>query len=299
MKHTARVVAMLLGSTALFALFAFVGWLAVDSLTSSDEDVGEAPIAMIEYPVNPVDDIVTATSNGENTSGASELSGEVLVETPTIEGPDGTTLPGDPFVRGETVRVVPAAWLEPGPPIDGVDIGDGSTETDSTTEADSGEAEDPGEAGDGSEGGRPDDPIPAVVLTDAPFLFGHLDLDDVIVADPIGPIQIDACAGSEVLPPTDTFCPPGFGGTIVPFDGDPPEPIEVADSGRPPTGMTAFGSDTLWVRTFARSDEFVQVEFAKLDEPGSGIDECDPDRDVSARSGVRRPSGIFSGSRGW
>lgn len=294
MKRPASIAAMAVGSVALFVLFAIVGWLAVDSLTSSDEEAGEAPIAMIEYPVSPVNDIVTATSNGDDTSGTSELSGEVLVETPTVEGPNGTTLPGDPVPLGNSVRVVPSEMLEPGPALDAEGSDDGGTEAASTTDAapDDGEV-DADTEDSGAEVDEADDPVPAVVLTDAPFLFGHLDLDDVVVADPVGPLQFDVCAGSDFLPPTETFCPPGFGGTIVPFDGDPPEPTDAADTGRPPTGLTAFGSDTLYVRVFARADEFARVEFAKLeDESDSPVDACDPDRDRSSRSFVRRHSVI-------
>jgi len=294
MKRPASIAAMAVGSVALFALFAIVGWLAVDSLTSSDEEVGEAPIAMIEYPVSPVKESASAASNEEQTSESSETSEEVVVEIPPIEGPEGTTLPGDLVPMGNSVRVVSSEMLEPGLSLDAEGSDAGGAEAASTADAarDDGDVdadtEDSGAAVD-----EADDPIPAVVLTDAPFLFGHLDLDDVVVADPVGPLQFDVCAGSDFLPPTETFCPPGFGGTIVPFDGDPPESTDVADTGRPPTGLTAFGSDTLYVRVFARADEFARVEFAKLeDDSVSHVDECDPDRDVTSRTSVRQHSVI-------
>ena len=135
MKHTGSIVAMAVGSVALFALFAIVGWLAVDSLTSSDEEAGEAPIAMIEYPVSPVDEPATAASNEEQSSESSEISEEVVVEIPPIEGPDGMTLPGYPVPVGNSVRVVSSEVLEPGPSIDVGEADDGGTEAASTTDA--------------------------------------------------------------------------------------------------------------------------------------------------------------------
>jgi hypothetical protein len=263
MTRLTRILAQVIGSVALFALFAVAGWAITDWLTSDDQ-AGEDTIAMLEYPLVPEGDEVESTLDWITEQQA--MTAEAMVEP--------SAAIGDPAAGGQSARVIPASSLAEATAEDP----DGAAPT--TTIGDEGD--------ESSEG------VPRDVFADAPYLRGRVDLTDVVIADPVGPLQIDICAGSEVLPATPAGCPPGFGGTIVPLDGHlPSEEPDVG--GRPPTGLTAFGTDVLYVRAFRRSSVAEQI-WVSATEPGATqtpADVCDTGGVVPERTGIgsdRRPT---------
>lgn len=212
---------MTLGAVLLFGLFAVAGWAGTDWLT--DDPAGEDTVTMLRYSLVPESDDLEETLEWigqEQDQTAAAMSDEA---EPEIES-------GDPAAGGHSMRIA--------------EISDVPGFEDADSESTSEDTEEPSTA---------EEAIPADVLADAPYLRGRVDLTDVVIADPVGSLDIDICAGPTRLPETPAGCPSGFGGTIVPFGGHLPPPDSPSVGGRPPTGFTAFGTDTLYVRAFRRS----------------------------------------------
>lgn len=248
MSRFLRLLLTILGGVVVFAVFAVAGF-AVSGWMSEDEPEATEPV--LEFPAAPAADDLEAQI--EFLAGEQSQTGLAMAGDAPPDEPFGAAVAGM-----QTVRDVPVG------------------EVDAAVEAALGDLPvDPGSDD------PPEDAVPAEVFTDAPYLRGRIDLTEVIVADPRPPLNLDICAGPERLPETPSGCPPGFGGTIVTFDG--PAPILPAVGGRPPTGLTAHGIDWLFVRTFRRSSvaERVKVEAVEWADPDAGTPPaCDPDDEV-------------------
>ena len=202
MTRLTRILAQIIGSVALFALFAVAGWAITDWLTPDQDSSPELEtVALSEYPLNPIlediDEQLTQLGIEQN------LTELALSESTDNEGDSQDSSLGAAVAGGQTVRMVSRAAIETGPR---------RTDDDSATSTPAGDA----------------DEIPSEVLDDTPFLFDHLDLSDIRVADPIGPLRIDVCAGPELLPESPGGCSFGFGGTIVTTDADVDPSISAA-----------------------------------------------------------------------
>lgn len=205
MSRLLRILTMTVGGLAIFAVFALAGWAITDLLASQDEVDGLETVALTEYPLQPAEDDIEeqlARSGDEQ-----ELTDQGLSNTSDVEVSDTVERQGSlgsAAAGGQTVRLVERSTIE---------FGGSSPDGSSTTTTDTGV-----EPGPGS-----DEPIPGDLFEDLPRLLGGLDLTDIQVADPVGPILIDLCAGPERLPESPEGCSFGFGGTIlaVELDDDP------------------------------------------------------------------------------
>jgi len=235
MSRTVRILTMTAGSALLFTLFAIAGWAITDQL-ASDDQAGEDTVAMFSYPLVPV--------QGDEESTLEWIEEQQAFTAEAMAGPnDPDAFLGDAIAGGQTIRVIPEISL---PDTD-------VAETPPTTINDGGAAE-PGSVSPEPGGGEvADGAIPGDLFADAPWLIDRIDLSDIVIFDGfLEPLDIDLCAGSDAVPSIPAGCPTGFGGTIVPLSGDLPASDDEV-GGRPPTGLTAFGPDTLYVRTFRRS----------------------------------------------
>ncbi|RLE15658.1 MAG: hypothetical protein DRJ50_15775, partial [Actinobacteria bacterium] len=229
MSRFTRILAMAVGSVALFALFAVAGWAITDQFTSEDVDVVASETVMLtEYPLVPANED-TATQfvalGEEQEMTERSLEGEFSAEpVPDGEGGSASTL-GAAHAGGQVSRAIDRSATEV------VEVAfDESGEGTSSDSSEPPLLPDEAEAADAipteAEGGPlPDDPeedgpLPAGIFDDMPFLFDHLDLDDVRIADPVGPIRFDVCAGAEYLLDPPEGCASGIGGTIVTLDLD-------------------------------------------------------------------------------
>jgi hypothetical protein len=246
MSRAMRILLTVLGGLVVFAGFAITGYAVANRMAG---DSGAREVEMARYPALPVD--------GATQDDVLDWVTEQQDRTALAMTEDAESEAGNPAAGGQSIRVV----------REDSGVAGSDAETTGTTTV---------ETGEGS--GIPEGAIPPEVISDAPFLAGLVDLSDVVIADPIGSLDIDICAGSERLPSTPVGCPPGFGGTIIPFDGDL-TPGGTEQSGRPPTGFTASGTDTLYVRTFRRSSvsESVRVRAIEWSDEWSGPEEgCNP-----------------------
>ncbi|MGB7859995.1 MAG: hypothetical protein WBM90_05820 [Acidimicrobiia bacterium] len=182
MSRGLRVAVSILGGVVIFGVFALAGFAVADRSGSEAPVSAElAIVTLTEYPLQPAQD--------DRDAQFEYLGAELEKTTLAVESGDATDL-GAASVGGQTTRTI---------------IVDTTPEDESTTTvlADDGE---------GSTGTVPE------VVDDSLFPLDELGLVDVIVADPVGPLLIDLCAGPERLPETPFGCPLGFGGSIFTSD---------------------------------------------------------------------------------
>jgi len=229
MNRFMRILAMAVGSVALFALFAVAGWAITDQFMSEDVDaVASEAVVLTEYPLVPAnEDAATqfVALGEEQEMTARSLEGEFSAESvPDGEGGSAGTL-GAAHAGGQVSRAIDRSATEIAEVAsDGTGEGSPSSPSDPPPPSNEAEAADaiPTEVegepplGDSEEGGE----LPAGIFDDMPFLFDHLNLDDVRIADPVGPIRFDVCAGAEYLLDPPEGCASGIGGTIVTLDLD-------------------------------------------------------------------------------
>lgn len=174
----------------MLAVFALAGFALADRMNGSGSDGQETAletVTMTEHTLQPARDDVE------------EQFLELEAEAETTEDGLTATAAGDAFAGsigsgnagGQTARIVTETSVE--------------------------EALNP-EAAPGS--GAAADDVPADLFDDMPYLTPRIDLSDVRIADPVGPLMIDLCAGPETLPDTPEGCPSGLGGTIMTLDLD-------------------------------------------------------------------------------
>lgn len=195
MSRSLKTLAMAVGGLGIFAVFALAGWALTDLLADQDEVTDLETVALTEYPLQPADDDIVeqlaqlGAEQDLTAEGLSGTGGEGTDDTIDGQGKLGSAAAG-----GQTIRVVERSTIE--------------FEESSTTDDPSPDSE---------------EPIPADLLDDLPRLLGGLDLSEIQVADPVGPILIDVCAGPERLPEIPEGCSFGFGGTILEaeLDDDP------------------------------------------------------------------------------
>jgi len=207
MSRPLKILAMTVGGISIFALFALAGWAIVDQMDGNDIDDVLDTVAMTEYPLQPAADDIEGQFEQLGAEqilteeGLSGTSNERISDTIQTEDSLGAASAG-----GQTVRLVDQSTSDTSP-----------------------------DTGEDSDAARGED-VPTDLFEDMPRLLGGLDLPDVLVADPVGPILIDLCAGPERLPETPEGCSFGFGGTIltVDFDDDPTYAVAVflASEGR-------------------------------------------------------------------
>ncbi len=264
MSATMRNIGLGIGVLALVVVAAFAGWVMADRFSGG----GDTPdtVSVLRYPLVP---------RGEDADATLEWIGQEQDQTALAMSQEASTVEplGSPEAGGQSTRALPVSVFPPVVTEDTVEADDDTTtSTGSIGSGDAAEPEIPSEA----------------VFEDAPYLRGIVDLSDVVIADPIGTLDIDICAGPARLPETPLGCPIGFGGTIVPFDGSLPGDSSPA-GGRPPTGFTAFGTDTLYVRMFRRSSlaEHTAVKAvpwsADWTRPEQG---CEPGEDPRGPEGI-------------
>lgn len=255
MSRGARGFLLAMGGLILFGGLAVAGFAVGNML---DED-GDDATTLVGFPwVRPADGEVEVPAwvaeEQDRTARAVDRSGPPGTETDPIDGI------GDPEAGGQMLLVVDT------PPDSDVSTGESTSTT--------------GQPGSDAGRSSPAAPLPSEVFYDIPELIGLVDLSDVEIADPVGSVDVDLCAGPERLPETPAGCPAGFGGTIVPFDGGIGGGADTGDqSGRPPTGLTGSGTDVLSVRTFRRSaqPEEVGVSVVEWDGSWAGPENgCDP-----------------------
>ncbi len=236
MNRTTRTLAMAAGSVALFAAFAVAGWAATDWLASSDDGTAEFETVALEvYPLVPAQespadrlsqlgfeqDLTYQALNGE-------APGDGNGDSSLIGGSLGAAQAG-----GQIVQMVDPSLTRV------VDVtlpttGDGTPPTLLETE--------PGSSVDGD---TVEEELPADLFDDVPFLFDHLDLRDIRIADPVGPLLIDICAGMTPGATPPAGCPPGgFGGTIHTLDLDVDPSITAYVF--PPENRCGPSDDTTW-----------------------------------------------------
>lgn len=263
MTRPLKLAGTALGSVVAFAFFALAGWGIADLL--SDDPVPEATVAALRYPLMPVGEDEEATLEwiGEE----QDQTAVAMADNAAEDEPLGSSAAG-----AQAVRIAADSSF---PPADVEDLEGSTDESGLATEAGLG---DPAEHG-----------IPVEVFGEAPYLRGRVDLTGIVIADPVGPVDIDICAGETRLPESPAGCPFGFGGTVVPLDG---EITLAAVGGRPPTGFTAFGTDTLYVRAFRRSSvaEGISVKAVEWSDdwlrPEQG---CDPGDGPAPTDRLTRP----------
>ena len=283
MSRLTRILAMAVGSVALFALFAVAGWAIADQFMSD----GSAPavletVALEEYQLIPAEEDVeeqfaridAQTPVAPETQGVEFTSGESQEET------GSTTVTNRPPDSAQTVRVVPRSL------VDVVDSPEASETTDSTPpdETASSSTSTVGDAGDtslsdpeGDDEEATDETVLTEATEDAPFLFGDLGIRNPVVADPIGPMRFDLCAGTAFGSSAPAECPPGIGGIVTLLDDD----VDVA------INALVFGPNSAFRRCGA-SDDTTWKLLVRMSTPGTlNLALWEGDRDSS------RPPGAF------
>jgi len=221
MSRLTRILAMAVGSVALFALFAVAGWAITDQFMSEESTPAMIEtVALEEYPLIPAEDdieeqfvridaqtpIVLEPQNAESTSGESqEETGTTSVSS---RRPDSA----------QTVRVVRRSLVDVIDDPDPLDTDGSAPPTDdepasTTIVVGSDDTIVP-------EGEEPYEVAALETGEDVPFLFGDLGLRNPVVADPIGPLRIDLCAGSAAGSSVPAGCPSGIGGIVALIDDD-------------------------------------------------------------------------------
>ena len=237
MSRLTRILAVAAGSLALFAVFAVAGWAATDWLASSDDAAAEFETVAFEvYPLvpaqeNPGDRLSQLGFEQDLTYQAlnGEASGDGNDESLLIGGSLGAAQAG-----GQIVQMVDPSLTQV-VHVTSPTTGDGTPPTLLETE--------PGSSADGD---TIEEELPADLFDDVPFLFDHLDLRDIRIADPVGPLLIDICAGMTPGATPPAGCPPGgFGGTIHTLDLEF-DPLINAHVFPPSSTRCAPSDDTTW-----------------------------------------------------
>lgn len=248
MSRLTRILAMAVGSVALFAVFAVAGWAITDRFTTEESTpVMLETVALEEYQLIPAEEDVeeqfaridAQTSVAPETQGVASTSGESQGEATSAAV--GSRRPDS----AQTVRVVRRSLVDV---VDSPDPSEteGSTPpsdaatSSTTTVSESGEATDP-------EGEGTDEEAAGGLTEETPFLFGDLGLRNPVVADPVGPLRFDLCAGSAAGWGAPAGCPPGIGGIVTLVD-DEVDPAIAALVFGPNTAFERCGpsDDTTW-----------------------------------------------------
>jgi hypothetical protein len=248
MSRFTRILAMAVGSVALFALFAVAGWAITDQFTSEESaPVTIETVALEEYPLIPAEDdieeqfaridaqtpVVSEPQSAESTSGESqEETGTTSVSS---RRPDSV----------QTIRVVRRSLVDVVESPDPSEAG-GTTPPSDAASSSTSTALDGGDS-TVPDSGEADEESMSEVTEDTPFLFGDLGLRDLVVADPLGPIRFDLCAGSAFGSSVPAGCPPGIGGIVTLIDDDVDPTINALVFG-PNTAFETCGAsdDTTW-----------------------------------------------------
>lgn len=266
MSRLFKIFGLVLGTVLLFALAAVAGWTITGWLGVGETDSADDHLALTQYPLVQEGEDVEATLDW--LSEEQDLTAAALTD-----GADASAEMGAAAAGGQAARLI----SEP------VALGESAGTSDGSN-ASAAES-----ASEGSGGDPGDEPLPPDIFVDTPYLAGRVDLTDVVIADPVGALNLDVCAGPTELPETPAGCPDGMGGTILAIDDHTDPPVMPTVGGRPPTGFTAFGTDTLYVRAFRRSAvaETIWVDAKPWsDEWENAVEGCDLGDAVPADAGV-------------